>query len=134
MEEYKKGTKFTPCNHKQLIENGWYDTVGLPPSIAPAIPTSLHHLDFPGDSINDDMLSIALSQKEELILTVDELQLYKTGWYSVIENNFNWPVATFLESNKVAEMINAHVCEEGQTPIFGWFICKFCGTNLKEIK
>lgn len=37
------------------------------------------------------------------------------------------------------EMIdkNINTCsshEEGQTPIFGWLICKHCGTNLKEIR
>jgi len=27
-----------------------------------------------------------------------------------------------------------HKCEEGMTEIFGWMICKHCGSNLRKIK
>ena len=123
MKEYTKGTKFIVCSRDELIEKGWYKT-----DSGGSVPSSLSHDDFPGDTVNDDMLS-----KCDEFLTVVYLLPGKTGWYTVIENSFNWPVATFLES---ASIINAHVhvCEEGQTPIFGWFICKTCGDNLREIK
>ncbi len=123
MKEYKKGTKFTICSRDELIGKGWHETYKTKGGIDP-----LHHDDFPGDSINNDMLS-----QKERVLTVDFPLSNKDGWYTVLENNFNWPVATFLELN-VADLINCHVCIEGMTPIDGWFICKNCGTNLKEVK
>lgn len=128
MKEYTKGTKFIVCSRDELIEKGWYKTDFWSAGASPNPSSSLSHDDFPGDTVNDDMLS-----KCDEFLTVDYLLPGKTGWYTVTENSFNWPVATFLESNKEPE-INAHVCEEGVTPIDGWFICKFCGTDLKEIK
>lgn len=120
MIKIKKGTKFVVCGHEELEDMGWWDD-----------DDHYYHDDFRRCSITFKMIA----ECEGKILTVtgkdplcDDFGVIKEEdlcvWYIVKENVYVWPVATFLN----------HTCEEGITPIFGWFICKFCGTNLKEIK
>ena len=115
----KEGTTFTVCSHKELTEKGWY-----------FVGAGNHYIkdDWPGNSITYDMIE----DNKGNILTVKN-DTYKKSWFSVEENSYWWPVSVFLETEPEF-WLNFHTCEEGQTPIFGWFICKHCGINLKEIK
>ncbi len=111
----KAGTTFTICSHEELIKKGWvYDRHYV-------------HEDFPHNSITDYMIG----KNEGKVLTVTFSVRGQTNWYRVEENNCYWPVATFLSD---LSKTTAHICEEGMTPIYNWFICKHCGANLREIK
>jgi len=67
------------------------------------------------------------------ILTIKD-KSHRPNWYYVEEEDyFIWPVFTFLEGDKFLNILK-HKCIEGMTPLDGWFICKTCGDNLREIK
>ena len=118
MKKYKHGTKFVVSSREELIKRGW--TILKGGSVG---KVHLYSEDF-GESISVNVLKI----HEGRTLTVDYESEIFSDWYWVQENCFRWPVGTFLETNFI------HQCIEGMTPIDGWFICKTCGINLKEIK
>ncbi len=71
------------------------------------------------------------------IVTVDvPVSEYTEGLYHVKEdkNSWSWPLDILNEQWINYNKSSSHIHEEGMTPIDGWFICKTCGTNLKEIK
>lgn len=121
----KIGIKFKVCSHDQIIKNGW--TLKAP---VPGHSGGYEHIHFPGAQLTKEMID----DNEGQILTVKEddfAPIYGAdNWYSVEENLWVWPVDTFLET-KIIDF--THTCEEGMTPILGWFICKTCGDNLREI-
>jgi len=107
----KNGTKFTVCNHEELMKKGWFK---------PSRSGSYEHNDYNG-VITQKMID----QNHGKTLTVNGH--INQNWYSVEENDWQWPVDVFDE-------VNGHLHIEGMTPIDGWFICKTCGDNLREIK
>lgn len=113
---YLEGYKFIVSSHEEILKNGWVLGLG---------DTSYSHEGFPKCVILTSMITRCQGQT----LTVD----FETNkhWYMVKENNWEWPVGTFL-AGKISEP--DHKCVEGMTPLDGWFICKICGTNLEEIK
>lgn len=115
----KEGTTFTICSRTELIGKGWILN-----------PTGRHYTkdNFPGNSITNVMMNLHAGET----LTVKS-DTHQPSWYAVEENTYFWPVATFLVIDPEF-WLNFHTCEEGQTPIDGWSICKHCGKNLKEIK
>lgn len=119
-EEFKKGTKFTVCSIDELLKKGWTeDRRGY-----------FVHSEFPGSIINPRMIKD--HQGETLTVVgrapIDVLTTISQWWYTVEENKWQWPIATFIEETEI------HACKEGMTPIDGWFICKICGTNLSTVK
>lgn len=119
---YKKYTKFEVCTVKYLIDVlGWVELQ--------SDPNNFDHVDFPGMTISRHMLEE--SQGETLTIRSKVSERLK-NWYTVVENVWFWPVATFLSYKSPCKEICMHI--KGMTPIFGWFICKLCGTNLEEIK
>jgi len=116
MKKYKAGTKFIVCGHDELLKKGWeYSS------------DKYLHDDFSGCHINGSMIE----DYEGQILTTNE-KSSRDDWYHVDEESFwIWPVATFSEAAEV--LTSDHTCEEGMTTIGGWFICKTCGDNLREI-
>lgn len=122
MQKYKKGTKFKVCGHDELLLRGWkYNKIS----------EWYSHKDFGSSFIVSDMLL----KYEGQTLTVRSLNDTHTAkvWYFVNENSYFWPVGTFLID--IADVVSiCDTCEEGATPIFGWFICKTCGDNLRTVK
>jgi len=111
-EKYKKGTKFTVCDHNELLKKGWYTTVWM------GYQKCYKHINFPKSRI----IYSELEKYQSQTLTV-KAQVY-TDWYRAEEENWNlWPVSTFLKN---------HECIEGMTPIGGWIICKICGIDLRQ--
>lgn len=126
MTEIKKGTQFFVCARDILEEKGWVESYG-----------DYRHDDFPDNTITGDMMD----ENEWEILTVEEPTWMQKDWYTVEENEFDWPVATFLNPDVFHQMAlsaynmsKAHICEEGMTPIGNWFICKHCGNDLRSIR
>jgi len=117
--KFDEGYQFLMCSHDELIEKGWelenYE---------------YFHDDFPGNVISEDMLDY-----EGQILTVKKESAIK-NWYHIDDDDYSWtwPVATFMPVANILILAPDHICEKGMTPIDGWFICKTCGTNLKQIK
>ena len=112
----KKGTKFTVCDHDDLLKRGWHKDC----------------MDYLNDDFPDNWISYTMIENwQGKTLTVKGLAYGCSEWYSVEENNFTWPIATFL-----GDMVSTkdHKCEEGMTPIDDWVICKTCGDNLRKIK
>ena len=108
------GTKFKVCTHEELIKKGWVHII-----------SSYSHDDFS----NLVILSKMIDDYTGKTLTIKKERT--KNWYTVEENEWQWPVATFLDT----EIIDfTHTCVEGMTPLLGWFIWKHCGRNLKEIK
>lgn len=119
MTKLTKGTKFIVCGHEELKNLGWnFDPGGGGESY-------YRHHNFPGNSITHGM--IEKYQGKTLTIVKGWVQ---EGWYIVEDNGWAWPAATFLMLPPTLD----HTCEEGITPIDGWFICKQCGTNLRIIK
>lgn len=121
---YKPGTKFEVCDHIELLNRGWKQEY-------PKITTTRYkHDDYPELLINYEMIE----DHQGKTLTVSDLvepgliTYSAKRWYNVEENNWRWPVASFLENDL------GHTCEEGMTPICGWVICKHCGDNIREVK
>lgn len=117
MKKLTQDTKFVVCGHEELKTLGW--------KLQPAYGWCYYHDNFPGNYITYTM--IEKYQGKTLTIT----SCVQEHWYNVKEDRdrWAWPVATFLMLPTVI-----HICEEGMTPIDGWFICKYCGSNLKEIK
>jgi len=126
IKEVLIGIKFKVWSHDQLIKHGW--TLKTP---VPGHSDGYENIFFPGAQLTREMIDTCKGQ----ILTVKEdafAPIYAAArWYSVEENSWVWPVDTFLET-KIIDF--THTCEEGMTTILGWFICKTCGTNLRQIK
>lgn len=124
MKQYSKGTKFIVCGHDELLKKGW---MHVPNGI---FSDTYLHDDFPGCPIN----AVMIKDYEGQTLTTNE-DCRRDDWYHVDEESFwIWPVATFLLIGTFVDDENEHTCEEGMTPIDCWFICKTCGTNLRQIK
>lgn len=122
MEEYKKGTKFEICPLEYLTDvMGWVEVDDL--------PGNFNHVDFYGLTISRFMIE---DYQGRTLTTISRVSKNRKNWYEVKENAFFWPVATFLFDLNPCKEICMHI--KGQTPIFGWVICKLCGTNLEEIK
>lgn len=119
------GTKFLVCGHEELMDKGWWED----DEINVHSEGNYYHDDFQACSITFKM--IRENEGKTLTVTGYDPFLDKTlasrTWFTVAENPYVWPVSTFLR-------VSHHTCEEGMTPIDGWFICKICGDNLKEIK
>jgi len=115
--KYTTGYKFIVSSHDKLITDGWHQ--GMQGS-------SYSHAGFPKCVMLTKM--ITKHHGETLTVRYESLK----DWYFVEENKWEWPVGTFLTGREILE--TNHECVEGMTPIDGWFICKTCGTNLKEIK
>lgn len=124
MNEYKKGTQFEVCGHEGLLKKDWkYSLAGKIYS----------HVDYQQSYIVKSMID----SHEGEILTVIGLndRVTPKKWYFVQENGYFWPVASFLEtSNDIDSICEGGECEEGMTPLDGWFICKKCGFNLRTVK
>ncbi len=115
-----KGTKFTICDHHELKEKGWTQ----------AKNKDYFNLDFGNHTI--PLLWSMIANWQGRILTVLCESHLIERWYQVEENFCLWPVATFLKETELTHP--KCECQEGMTPIDGWFICKHCGTNLREIR
>jgi len=81
-------------------------------------------------------ISLPMMANEGKTFTIKEPYNHCENWYYVEENTWIWPVATFMTAfmTQIGPFGVGHTCEEGMTPICGWFICKHCGTNLSKIK
>lgn len=120
--KYSQGYKFIICSHDTLLKDGWILNAG---------GISYSHVSFSKCVILKSMIKQCYGE----ILTVERET--SSRWYTVKENNWEWPVATFAwpVATFGKEILETdHECVEGMTPINGWFICKTCGTNLEEIK
>lgn len=128
MIQYRKGTKFTICSEVQLIKKGWVLSSGY-----------YYHDDFPSNlSTLGPPISKPMIAYEGSTFTIKEPYPSCKNWYYVNENNWIWPVATFIEEttkNSISGwVVSNHACMDGITPIFGWIICKTCGKNLREVR
>lgn len=117
-ETFKKDTKFTVCNHDELLKRGWIDNNGF----------SYAHPEFSGKVITYSMIETCQGKTLTVIDTTFPLR-----WYLVEENVWLWPVATFIEEVEL-NICSQNGCQEGMTPIDGWMICKICGANLSVVK
>lgn len=121
LSKFLNGTKFVVCNHEQLKKKGWKLSSG----------SGKKATFYPGDYTHKDFTCGGIIQWEMIedwqgkTLTVSGIASKYIRWYFVEENSYMWPVDQFL---------SLHTCIEGMTPIDGWFICKTCGDNLREIK
>ncbi len=115
MKHVIKGYKFKVCSCDELIKRGWI-----------YIYNYYTHPDFLGGIILREMIDA----NDGKILTVTNFSTI--GWYIVKENNWIWPVVTFLKETELTHL-NCE-CEKGMTPIDGWIICKHCGNNLSLVK
>jgi len=116
MKQYKEGTQFTVCTVEYLTDVlGWWEE-----------DEYYYHDNFIALSISPNML-----KSIDKTLTVSK-RTYGEDWYGVEENDYYWPVATFLDGSNIFSCSDG--CKEGVTPINGWIICKVCGTDLKLIR
>lgn len=120
----KIGTKFVVCGYEELMDLGWWTKDD---EVSP--DGHYYHDAFQSCSMTFKMIT----ENEGNTLTVTgcdhflDKALSSCTWYTVAENMYVWPVVTFLRRS-------THACEEGMTPIDGWFICKICGDDIREIK
>lgn len=130
MEEFTKGTKFIVDIHKELEKKGW--TLGYG-----------YHSEYTHDDFNGVLTWQMIETYGGKALTVKDLAVWSflkhqehDKWYTVEENKHQWPVSVFLEITEKSNFLDGCIggCIEGMTPIDGWFICKTCGDNLREIK
>lgn len=118
MKKFSSGYKFIICSHDELIEKGWEKEY-----------QGYFHDDFKGNC-----LAIKMLEYEGRILTVKN-EAPILDWYIIQEDYaWTWPVATFTPAADIIRFQSySHTCEEGMTELGGWFICKHCGTNLRQI-
>lgn len=117
-EKIKNGTKFKICTHEELMKKGWAQDGSTSQS-------SYEHEDYHGV-----ITFMMIENNQGKTLTVKAH--HRQNWYAVEENEYMWPVNEFEE---IFFKVNiGHFCIEGMTPIDGFFICKTCGNNLREIK
>ena len=118
--KYKKGFEFTVCGHDELLKRGWkWDPNNH----------NYEHPDFKYYIIQQYMIE----DHENETLTV--VEMFSDEWYNVEENNFHWPVASFVGTGDFTISFGCDDgCEEGSTPINGWIICKKCGDDLKLVR
>jgi len=122
--QYKNGTQFIVCTHEELEKKGWKLSSGV---VTGAFKGDYSHRDFTcGGIIQWEMIE----DWKYSTLTVKGIATSYIRWYFVEENNYLWPVDQFM----LTTVPYLHNCIEGMTPIDGWFICKTCGDNLREIK
>lgn len=136
MEIYKIGDILTIPSLEELQSLGWFLTK----------KDKLTHddLDSYNYNMNADMMAwlgktVTILDKEgNFNLTLDGEDVGQL--YSIKEDNaWAWCFPLFNHQFRHNDLIKSssslcisHV--EGITPIFGWFICKNCGTDLREVK
>lgn len=113
-----------PTRH-ELVKFGWIDRFGC-----------LTHPDSP-ITIVSNMFSILGTE-----ITIKSKDKDFDGCYGVEEDpwNFTWCIDLldkqmneYLYGTMKSATYCNNVCEEGMTPIFGYFICKYCGKNMRKI-
>lgn len=123
---FKKGDVFLLPSMKNLIELGWNHV---------HISHSIKH--------QDSLVTITPFMFDKLgtLVTIDCIDTIFDGCYFItkVTYNYTWPIDLLSK-----QMLNLRYtvpspcifyanCEEGMTPIDGYFICKHCGENMRKI-
>lgn len=118
---FKKGDLFFLPSMENLIELGWKNNKHM--------TYSMKHPDSP--------VSIApyMFGKLGTLVTIDCNDTINEGCYFITKVTFNYPWPIDLLSKQMLNYFTSDgcSCEEGMTPIGGYFICKYCGKNMKKI-
>lgn len=124
MENRKKGDLIKIPTLEELESDGWLWYNG---------GTSIYHPDL---SVVNYRMGEDMQKYFGKTVTLIGIDLIINGHnlYGIEEDNENWRWCFdfFDERRPLPACFFNH--EEGMTPIDGWFICKTCGTNLREIK
>lgn len=126
---FKKGDVFLLPSFDNLIELGWKHN------------TWMDHINHP-----DSPVSIISHMFDKLgtLVTIDKNDAFYEGCYFItkVTYNYTWPIdLLYMQMMKtlvpfgipITQDECATVCKEGITPIAGYFICKYCGKNLRKI-
>lgn len=122
--KYKKGDKYLLPTSDELKKIGWrtlYNSKDFTPY--------LQYKNIP--IINCDMISFLGT-----CVTIKDRSV--TGCYTILEDVYFWPLEVFDETRYRISPDGClkflfEPCEEGITPIDGYFICKHCGENMRKI-
>lgn len=106
------------------------------------------------DKLKKDLKAVGVSFErfeDNLELNLDYLLKKFDISSSVLINGFTWNKSsegekywreihkqlyclTLDEGLPIQEQESAHVCQEGATPLMGFWICKICGNNMRALK
>jgi len=121
---FKPGDDFLLPSIKNLIELGWKHNICITHPVSPVSITS-HMFD-----------------KLDTLVTIDCIDNIFEGCYFItkVTYNYTWPI-DLLNKQMTKYRITPDgcskflfdPCEEGMTPIDGYFICKHCGENMRKI-
>lgn len=123
----KKGDVFLLPSRENLIEFGW----NLDP-----ISHSLIH------PVSPVSITTYMFDKLGTLVTIDCKDNIFEGCYFItrVTYNYTWPI-DLLNKQMTKYRITPdgcskflfEPCEEGMTPMDGYFICKYCGENMRKI-
>ncbi len=128
---FSGGAKFYMPTYDELIKLGWQDATHI------TLDKGLWHEDI--GNRNFIIHETMYNDFGGTWVTIDfPLTSHSDGLYRIIEDDSNWcwPLYVLHEQWNNYNFMQGITCnhEEGITPIDGWFICKHCGDNLREIK
>lgn len=126
---FKKDDVFLLPTKEDLIELGWNYNTRM---------DDINHPDSPVSIIAH------MFDKLDTLVTIDQKDNYYEGCYFItkVDYNYTWPIdLLYMQMIKTLVPFGIPitqdecdtVCKEGITPILGYFICKYCGKNMRKI-
>lgn len=117
-----KGDQILIPTFEQLEEAGWIYYLG---------GSTIYHPDF---GVENYRMSKEMQKYFGKTVTLIGIDATISGHhlYGIEEDDEDWRWCFDFFDKTLTDVICAGH-EEGMYPIYGWFICKHCGTNLTEI-